>query len=253
MSEIWASLDLTTYELVALTLIVLVAAVVRGFSGFALSALVMAAGATLIPPIQLIPILWVLEMTASLQMARGGWQDANRTAALLLVLGNFIGWPLGLSLTSALPVAQSSLIALLVILVLALLQLTRLRIPGLDTKPGALATGVVAGIVSGLAHVGGMVVALYVLAQNSAARSMRGTLVIYLFVGSFGSLLYLLHFGVMTSVSAIQGLVFAPVTLLGVWLGTKFFNPRLEPYYRPFCLCLLVFLAGLGLIRMAVS
>ncbi len=253
MADLWASFALSPTEAALLSLIVFVAGVVRGFAGFALSALVMASAATIIPPIQLIPILWFLEMAASLQMARGGWKDANRTVALLLVLGNFIGWPIGLSLTTSLPVATSSLIALVMILVLAGLQLARLRIPGLETRTGTIVSGFMAGIAAGIAHVGGMVVALYVLSQNSAARTMRGTLVIYLFVGSFGSLLYLLYFGVMTQVSLWQGLVFSPLTLLGVWVGTKFFSPKWEPYYRPFCLGLLIFLAALGLIRMMLS
>jgi len=213
---------------------------------------VMAGAATILSPIELIPVLWFLEMSASLQMAHGGWREANRTIALLLVAGNILGWPLGLSLTTSLPVETSSLIALIVILVLAALQLAKLRIPGLASRPGTLIAGIVAGIASGVAHVGGMVVALYVLSQNQPAKMMRGTLVIYLFLGALGSLVYLFYFGVMTTGAAWRGLTFAPVTMLGVWLGTQMFRPKWEPYYRPFCLTLLMFLASVGLIRLAL-
>jgi len=184
-------------------------------------------------------------------MAGGGWRDANRTIAILLVVGNFIGWPIGLSLTTSLPTDTSTLIALCVILALAALQLARLRIPGLATRPGTLISGIVAGIAAGVAHVGGMVVALYVLSQNQPAKMMRGTLVVYLFLASFGSFLFLMYFEVMTWLAAIRGLVFAPVAMLGVFVGSKFFSPKWEPYYRPFCLSLLMFLASLGLIRLA--
>jgi uncharacterized membrane protein YfcA len=80
---------------------------------------------------------------------------------------------------------------------------------------------------------------------------MRGTLVVYLFLASFGSFLFLMYFEVMTWLAAIRGLVFAPVAMLGVFVGSKFFSPKWEPYYRPFCLSLLMFLASLGLIRLA--
>ncbi len=253
MSEAWDLLALAPADAALLALIVFVAGIVRGFSGFALSALIMAGAATLIPPIQLIPVLWFLEMAASLQMLKGGWQDADRPTAFLLVGGNVVGWPLGLSLTTTLPKEQSSLAALCIILILAGLQLGKLRIPGLASKVGTFVSGIVAGIVSGIAHVGGMVVALYVLSQNSAARTMRGTLVLYLFAGSLSSFVYLFLFSVMTSTAIARGLFMAPLVFLGVWLGTKFFNPKWEPYYRPFCLSLLVFLAGLGLIRLALS
>ncbi|MEM9579742.1 MAG: sulfite exporter TauE/SafE family protein [Pseudomonadota bacterium] len=245
-------LGLSPFEMALLGGICFAAGLVRGFSGFALSALVMASAATLIAPIELIPILWFLEMSASLQMARGGFQDANRTIAILLVVGNFVGWPIGLSLTTSLPGDTSSLIALIIILALAALQLGKLRIPGLASRTGTLVSGVVAGLAAGIAHVGGMVVALYVLSQNQPARTMRGTLVVYLFLASFGSLFYLFYFGVMTQQAAVRALVLIPITMLGVWAGTKFFNPKWERYYRPFCLSLLMFLASVGLLRLGL-
>ena len=76
-----------------LALICLVAGMVRGFSGFALSAMVMASGALIIPPVQLIPICWWLEMTASLFMLRSGWQEANRKVALGLAIGSTSACP----------------------------------------------------------------------------------------------------------------------------------------------------------------
>ena len=232
-----------------LAIIVLVAGIVRGFSGFALSALVMASAASFIAPILLIPFLWFQEMAASLLMARGGWRDADRPRTALLVGGNWIGWPIGLWLTVSLPAQASSQIALVMILVLAALQVLRVNIPALATRTGTLIAGIIAGIAAGVAHVGGMVVALYVLSQKDDARSMRGTLVLYLFVASLGSLIYLIWFGVMTQAAALGSLSMIPLTLLGVWLGTKLFIPAWEPYYKPFCLWLLMGLAAVSLLR----
>lgn len=249
MADLWSALPTTPGQTALLFAILFVAGIVRGFSGFALSALVMASAASFIAPILLIPILWFQEMAASLLMARGGWRDADRPRALLLVLGNWMGWPLGLWLTVSLPVATSSRIALVTLLILAALQLLKVNIPALATRTGTLIAGFVAGIAAGVAHVGGMVVALYVLSQPGNARSMRGTLVMYLFVGSLGSLIYLIAFGVMTVAAVLGAIVLIPFTLLGVWLGTKLFVPRWEPYYKPFCLCLLIGLAAVSLLR----
>ncbi len=249
MSEIWSALPTNPTQTILLFVIVFAAGLVRGFSGFALSALVMASAASFIAPILLIPILWFQEMAASLLMASGGWRDADRRRAALLVIGNWIGWPLGLWMTVSLPVEASRRTALAIILILAALQLLRVNVPALASRSGTLVTGFIAGIASGIAHVGGMVVALYVLSQNATARSMRGTLVLYLFFGSLGSLVYLIFFGVMTYTAMLSALTLIPVTLLGVWLGSKFFNPRWEPWYKPFCLCLLIGLAAFSLLR----
>ncbi len=246
-------LGLTPGEFALLTAIFCVAGLVRGFAGFALSALVMASAVSILSPVELIPLLWYAELAASLLMGRAGWRDADRTVALLLVAGAWVGWPIGLWLTTYLPVEQSKLVALAVILTLAALQLARIRIPGLETRAGTLVAGVASGTVSGIANVGGMVVALYVLAQNSAARSMRGTLVIYLFLGSLGALVTQLSYGVMDATATFRGLAFVPITLLSVWAGSKLFNPRWEPYYRPFCLGLLMMLAGAGLLRTVLT
>lgn len=245
--------NLTGPEFAILTLIVLVAGLVRGFSGFALSALVMATAILILPPIELIPMLWWLEMAASLLMLKGGWADADRPTAYGLVIGSTVGWPFGLWLTTTLPVQTSKVIALTIIVVLAASQLAKVRLSFLATKPGLYGTGFVAGVVSGLAHVGGMVVALYVLASDAPARSMRGSLVLFLFLGALTSMVVLLFFGVMDFSGVTRGLIFAIPTLLGVFLGQRLFTERLAPYYRPFCLTLLVGLAFIGLIRTQIA
>ena len=94
MAELWSALPTSSSKTVLLFVIIFAAGLVRGFAGFALSAIVMASAASFIPPILLIPILWFQEMAASLLMARGGWQDADRPRTVLLVIGNWLGWPL---------------------------------------------------------------------------------------------------------------------------------------------------------------
>ena len=248
-----AALNLTLNEMVLLAFITLAAGMVRGFSGFALSALVMASATLFLAPVELIPICWWLEMAASLMMVRGGWQDADRTVVLGLVIGSMLGVPLGLLLTTNLPVEASKLLALSVIVVLAMSQLARIRLAFLATRVGLYVSGVSAGIITGLAGVGGMIVALYVLSQDRPAKQMRASLVLFLFAGSLTSMVTLLLFGVMTLEATARGLVFAVPTALGVMLGKAMFTERFAPYYRPFCLILLISLAGLGVIRTVVT
>ena len=249
MSRLAEWVALTPQELAILAGIALLAGLVRGFSGFALSAIVMATAVLILPPVALIPICWWLEMTASLLMMSGGWRDADRGVAIGLVIGSSVGVPMGLALTLAVPVEVSKIIALAVILTLAATQLAKIRLAFLATKPGLYGSGIGAGIVTGLAGVGGMVVALYVLARDAPARQMRGSLVVFLFLGSLTSMVTLLAFGVMDGLAVKRGLVLAPVVAVGVFLGQRLFIPKWERVYRPFCLSLLMALAGAALIR----
>ncbi|MGB3409359.1 MAG: sulfite exporter TauE/SafE family protein [Jannaschia sp.] len=236
-------------DFAVLTFVAFAAGLVRGFSGFALSALVMASAVTILPPRELIPICLILEMAASVLMLRGSLVEADRRVALGLALTSAAGTPLGLWLTTRLPPEGSRLLALSVLIGLAALQLARIRLRFLATNAGLYGTGVLAGIVTGVASVGGMVVALYVLAQEAPARIMRASLVLYLFISSILSILWLLGYGLFDGTSVARGLALALPAAIGVSLGQRLFRPRLERYYKPFALCLLIGLAAISLAR----
>ncbi|WP_090213204.1 hypothetical protein [Litoreibacter janthinus] len=96
---------------------------------------------------------------------------------------------------------------------------------------------------------GGMFIALYLLARQLPPRTMRGTLSVYLFgAGALGLLTHMLV-GTMDQVAVARGLFFILPTLVGFYVGRALLLPKLEKYYRPFCLTLLLSLASLGLAR----
>ena len=91
-----ALVDLSHGEFAALAVLVCLAGIVRGFSGFALSAMVMATAVLLLPPVALIPVCWWLEVAASLLMVRGGFAEADRVTGVGPFFGSAVGAPLGL-------------------------------------------------------------------------------------------------------------------------------------------------------------
>ena len=242
-------LNLTTSEFMILAGIVTLAGIVRGFSGFALSALIMAMGVLILPPIELIPICLVLEFVASILMAGGGWREADRGVVAGLVIGSTVGVPFGVMTMKALDVETSKLVVLALIILLAAVQLAKVRFAFLATKPGLYISGFTAGVVTGLAQVGGMVVALYVLSQDAPAAKMRAALVLFLFVSGFTTAITYAVTGVLTGDAMARSAALAVFAAAGVAVGQRFFTERLAPYYRPFCLTLLMSLAGLGLVR----
>ena len=252
MADLWSSLSLTPSEAIAFAAICFAAGLVRGFTGFALSAFGLALAVLILPPVELIPVMWWLEMAASLVMLRHGWGGADMKATITLVCGSAIGLIIGLSVTTSVDAVLSQRIALCILITLALLQLAKIRIPHLASQPGTVATGVVAGIATGLAGVGGMVVALYVLARNDEPAKMRATLVAYLFMSSATAILTHLWFGTMNTTSTLRGLAFALPCVVGVLIGQRLFTPRFQPYYRPVCLTLLIGLGAASLLRSVI-
>ncbi len=251
LDSLAAFAGLTPVECVIVASAIFMAGVVRGFSGFALSALVMASVTVIIPPVELIPLCWFLEMTASIAMVRGGIAEADRGIVTGLVVGSIVATPVGLYFTTTLPVDTSKSIALLTVLALAVTQLARVRWRFLATKPGLYASGITAGVVTGLASVGGLVVALYVLSQDIPARVMRASLVLFLFATSLATFFYLAFFGLVTNTVLARAALAVPLVIAGVYAGKWIFRPSLERYYKRFCLLLLIGLACFGLARNA--
>ncbi|MEM5471261.1 sulfite exporter TauE/SafE family protein [Hoeflea sp. AS60] len=247
ITELTQLTDLPLNDLIVVMAAVSIAGIVRGFAGFGLSAIVMASVAFLIPPVELIPICFVLEGTASLAMFRGGMRNADMKMVWVLVITSAIGLPLGLLATTSISTDHSKLVALCLILCLTVAQILKFAPEFLATRGGLYLSGLVAGLATGLASVGGMVIALYILASGSEPKQMRASLVMYLAIGMFTSLFYLFAYGMLTREAIWRGALMSPLVLLGVGLGSLLFRPAHERFYKKACLLLLMLLAATGL------
>ncbi len=246
-------LALTPLELSVSIAVVFVAGMVRGFAGFGLSALIMAGLALIIPPATLIPICFLLEAVAGLIMIRGGFKNADKKVSLTLAIGSAIGVPFGLWTTLSISTDTSRVLALALILLLATLQLFKKSPAFLATSAGLYTTGLVAGFTTGIASVGGMVVALFVLAQKAPVAHMRASLVLFLFLGTFTSFFWLMLSGLLNNLAVSRAVFLAPVVVAGVLAGGFLFRPSLEGFYKRFCLILLMGLAFTGMVRQLLS
>ncbi len=246
----FGTLALNNSDLLILILICFFAGLIRGFSGFGLSAFVMSLALTIIPPIELIPVCWWMEFVASVFMIRNGWKDSDKKISIILWLGAVFGLPLGIALTTILDFQTSKIVALVLILILALILLRNFKIQFLSTSVGIISSGVFAGVATGLASIGGMIVAIYVLASQSSARRVRASIVLYIFLNSVTTFIFLILFDVMDHKAFVRGVLLAVPSSIGVVLGSILFMQKLEKYYRPFSLGLLILFSLVGLIRL---
>ena len=246
----FGTLALNNSDLLILILICFFAGLIRGFSGFGLSAFVMSLALTIIPPIELIPVCWWMEFVASVFMIRNGWKDSDKKISIILWLGAVFGLPIGIALTTILDFQTSKIVALVLILMLALILLRNFKIQFLSTSVGTISSGVFAGVATGLASIGGMIVAIYVLASQNSARRVRASIVLYIFLNSVTTFIFLILFDVMDHKAFVRGVLLAVPSSIGVVLGSILFMQKLEKYYRPFSLGLLISFSLVGLIRL---
>ena len=252
------ALDLT---LAASLAIVFAAGVVRGFAGFGFSALCVAGLSLFMPPQQVVPAIFVLEVLASLTLLKEAWRDADARWLGWLVLGNALCIPLGVALLAFLPETPLRL-AIGALLLLAAALLRAGVSAGLEPSSGVrLATGLVSGFVNGVAAIGGIAVAVLMSTTSLAPAAMRATM-IALFL--FTDLYALLWSAVMPSGGAGQApllgeetawraAAWAPAMLLGIAVGRRFFTGIDPARFRRRVLELLIVIAALGVVRAGVD
>lgn len=250
LSQLSATLQLSELELLITLAAVFIAGLVRGFSGFGMTALIVASLSLFLPPKELIAVAYFLELAASVLLVRGGWVIADRKIAITLLFGNWLGYPFGVALTNWLAPDSSRFAALSIIMGLTVLQLAKIRPPSIDGLPMRVGAGFGAGLAAGLAGVGGLVVALYTLISDREPKVMRATMVLYLALSISTGWIFLHFGGWLTALTLWRAAVLLPVAVLGVLGGARLFRPSLQPFYRRFCLLLLLGLSLLGLARL---
>jgi uncharacterized protein len=230
---------------------VLVAAFVRGYSGFGFSAMVIAASALVTNPLNFVAVVMLCEGVMTLQAWSGVGRHVDWRRVGALVLGAAVGMPLGLwALTSISEnAARAAISAYVLAMCLVLLAGWKMH-----KVAGPVATTAV-GVVSGLANapgMGGLPVAAFFAAQPISASVFRATLVAYFPILDLYSLpLYYLH-GMVSWDTLWASLMTLPMVFLGNWLGGRHFFNTDPKEFRRFAILLLAGLALMGLIRAVV-
>ncbi len=82
---------------------VFAAAIVRGYSGFGFSLLAITSLSLMLPPAEIIPPLFMMEVAASLGLLPGIWKDIHWRSLGLLGAGCLIGTPIGVRFLASVP------------------------------------------------------------------------------------------------------------------------------------------------------
>ncbi len=246
-STIFAGLDAIT--LAYALIVVFIAAIVRGYSGFGTSALMVTSLSLVIPPVEVVPIALFMEIVASLGLLRQVWTDVAWRAIKWLMIGAALGMPAGFALLAALPEeVMRAVISVLVLSASAAIWF------GYQLRSEAhnghtFATGIVSGVANGTAAVGGLPVVLFFLSTSAGIVVSRATLIVYLMLGDIYGAGVAYANGLIDTEVLQRSALFCLPLLLGVWAGNRHFLKTTPESFRRFTLILLMFLASLGLLR----
>ena len=230
---------------------------VRGFAGFGFSALCVAGLSLFVPPAQVVPPIFVLEVLASVTLLRGALKDTDWAWLSWLVLGNALFIPLGvLLLVFASEMHLRVLIAALLLVAATMLR-SGFRFALAPTRSVRLAVGLVSGFVNGVAAIGGIAVAVLLSTTAMTPATMRATMVmLFLFTD-----LYALVWAGIATLGIGPGHVLldahtlrwttwlTPAMLAGIWVGQRSFAAVSPTQFSRRVLNLLILIALISMAR----
>jgi uncharacterized membrane protein YfcA len=240
----------------AIAVVLFLAGVVSGLSGFAFSA-VAACVLWLLPPLQAVPLIMLL--SACNQLLSIGTlrkemvlrDTAEREGALAYIAGGVFGVPIGLGLLQTLPTrtfAGGLGLFLIVYSVLVLLKPDSLRIKLSGWRP-AVAVGAAGGIIGGFSAFPGSMPVVYLGLRGVSKADTRGITQPYILALQLISLgtLALTHSAIFNAQFWLLWALTLPAVLLGSWTGVALYRRMSEVNFRRAVLILLI-VSGVSLL-----
>ena len=229
--------------------VVFAAAIVRGYSGFGFSALLVTSLSLVMVPAEVVPIALMLEVVASVHLLPKVWKDVDRRLVGLLFLGSIIAMPFGVHMLAILPAAPMRL-ALYIICLLAALAIWRgFSVAGGHGTRHYLGAGLISGLVNGATAMGGLMIVIFLLTGSVTAAAMRASLIAFFLVMDLGATVLTGAESLLTDDVLLRTAVFVPPLLLGNWLGHRKFVASAPQSFRRYTLILLMVLSAAGLLR----
>lgn len=232
-----------------LALLVFFAAIVRGYTGFGLSAILVTVMTRWIPAQELVPLLILLEITASLLFYRSISLDVDWKIVGIIFTGAAISTPLALQLLLIMPgnIANIAIASLVLLAILILLMQARFAI-----KPSNgfwFATGLVMGIFGGLGSIGGLGGMVMLLLTTMSAAKVRTTMIVLLLVTPVYAALFTTFNGMMAGETVSRWLMMLLPMIPGLYIGHLCF----KHYKKSFRQITLIFLAVLSVTMLVQS
>lgn len=226
----------------------LIAAFVRGYSGFGFSALVVSASALVMNPLNIVGVVMVCEFLMTFQQWRGVKAEVDWRRVLALMLGAVVGLPIGLWCITRVGVDSARAVIGVYVLVMCIVMLRGWQIRSRQGFGPHLGVGVFAGMANAVG-MAGLPVASYFTAQGMTAGVFRATLIAYFAALDLFSLPVMWGSGIIQWDTFRLAIGALPLMWLGVWLGGRHFLATDPQDFRKFAIGLLAFLAVINLVK----
>jgi len=230
-------------------LAILIAAVIRGYSGFGFSALTVTSLSLILPPAEVVPTAFLLEIAASVFMLPMVWRSIDWQKLNWLVLGIFAGTPAGLLFLAEVPQDPVRFTISGLVLVACFLLWKNVRIRSEGGRKRLLVVGGFSGLVNGAAGIGGLPIVLFLLSGSIRAEVLRATIVAFLFCSDIYATLLSGSQNLLSNELLTRSVLFLFPLVVGVAVGHRGFVKSSPESFRKFSIGLLILLSLAVIVR----
>ena len=247
--DILSYLQLSIPEIIFILFTVFVASIIRGFNGFGFSATCISGFSFILPAIEIVPIILILEVLISIFMVPYIWNKIDWSFVSKILVGIIIGSPIGLILLKYLDSEITHLSVCIIIIFFSLLLMKGYSNQNINNNFGKFLTGIVSGTLNSLTTLGGMPVALFLLVTSIQPAIIRASLAALFFLTDIYAFILSFFAGIVDWLIIYRTIPLIVILPIGVYIGNKFFVKSKEETYRKVVFYFLITVSIIGILR----
>ena len=246
-------LDFNLSQFLIILFVVFIASIIRGFNGFGFSATCISGFSFILPAIEIVPIILILEVFISIFMIPYVWNKIDWDFVFKLLIGIGVGSPFGLYLLKYLSAETTHLYVCLIIIFFSLLLMKGYTNKNINNDQSKIFTGLISGALNGLTTLGGMPVALFLLVTSIQPAVIRGSLAALFFLTDVYAFILSFFGGIVDMTTIYRTVPLIIILPLGAYIGNKFFIKSKEQLYRKVVFNFLIVISIFGILRIYSS
>tara|TARA_B100001142_G_C14224175_1_gene612778 strand:- start:90 stop:851 length:762 start_codon:yes stop_codon:yes gene_type:complete len=247
--DILSYFQLNLIEFVFVVLVVFIASIIRGFNGFGFSATCISGFSFILPAIEIVPIILILEVLISIFMIPYIWKKIDWNFVFKILIGILLGSPVGLFLLKYLDSEITHLSVCIIIIFFSFLLMQGYSNQNINNNSGKFFTGIISGTLNGLTTLGGMPVALFLLVTSIQPVIIRASLAALFFLTDIYAFILSFFANIVDMTTIYRTIPLVIILPIGVFIGDKFFVKSKEETYRKVVFYFLFIVSIIGIIR----
>jgi uncharacterized protein len=224
----------------------LLAGVITGLTGFGLAMISTPILLFVYEPRTVIVLTVILSIFISAAVVWDSWHEARWRLALALLVPAIFGIVVGTVVLGAIDPVYIRLGIGAIVVFSALLLVRDFKLPGANTRWGALVAGSASGALTTSTGLAAPPIVLLMASRGLPKHEFRGTSVLYFLPMSIAGLVVLAIRGLVEAPEVPLGLALVPAAIVGKAIGTRLLEHVPEKAFRSLTLGLVILTGTLG-------